>query len=97
MYEVTTETGRQYLIDQERGFFIRKGKNGSLDTDWIKIWQLKAGTHFNWPSQSPEGTWEDGFPEVGKFMYIAGKDVWWVSTEVVSIEELPSSEEEELD
>jgi hypothetical protein len=25
-------------------------------------------------------------PEVGKLLYIGGKDIWWLSTEVVSIE-----------
>jgi hypothetical protein len=33
-----------------------------------------------------------GEPEVGKLLYIGGKDGWWLSTEVISIEKEPSDD-----
>lgn len=88
MMKVTTKSGRTYLIDKDAGLWQRLGKNGGRDDSWESIWKLQRGTDFNFPWNSPEGTWEDGDPEVGKFMFISCKDYWWTSTEVVSVEEV---------
>lgn len=92
MLKVTTETGRQYLIDTEGGFWWRLNKTDGSPGWTQRLWFLKRGTHFGWPHESPEGAWEDGLPEVGKFMYISSKDEWYVSTEVVSVEEVDDEE-----
>lgn len=94
MLEVTTESGRKYHVDPENRFWMRIAKTGEHQGGWERIWTLQKGTHFAFPWDSPEGTWEDGLPEVGKFMFVSSKDQWWTSTEVVSIEEIPSEFED---
>lgn len=86
---VTTETGRKYLLDLEGSFWWRlpKMKDGYVGGP-ERIWSLQHGTHFNFPWNSPEGTWTDGAPVVGEYMFISGKSVWYTSTLVVSIEEV---------
>lgn len=89
MIKVTTKSGRQYLVDVENQFWRRLPKTeGGYTMSWDRLWSLQKGTHFDWPSRSPEGTWEEGLPEVGKFMYVSSRDQWWTTTEVVSIEEV---------
>lgn len=89
MLEVTTESGRKYLIDVEDGFWRRLPKTpGGYPGGWERIWSLQKGTHFAHPFDSPKGTWEDGMPEVGKYMHVGSRDVWWTSTKVASIKEV---------
>lgn len=93
MLKVTTETNRVYLIDVEGGFWRRLPKTeGGYAGGWERTWRLEKGTHFAFPWDSPENTWEPGLPEVGKYMFVSAKDVWWTSTLVVSVEEISEPE-----
>ena len=98
MLEVKTVSGRTYHVDVENQFWKRLPKTeGGYVGGWERIWTLQHGKHFDFPYNSPEGAWTDGLPVVGEFMYIASRDVWWVSTEVASITEIesPFDKEEE--
>ena len=86
--KITTDSGSYYIIDD--GYF-NKNK-----TEWHSIHQLfffnfeDLGIVRNWQefwtySENMPKTYE---PEVGKHMYISGRDVWWISTKIVSVEEL---------
>lgn len=78
---IITKTGSVYQIDQ--GFCVKRDANGTY-IDSFKAWTIKA-----LPDEVT--TWDEihalpfGEPEVGKRMYIAGKDVFWISTRVVSV------------
>lgn len=80
--ELTTETGRVYLIDLERGFWSRSPFDYTN-----RIWAIKAGKVKAWPTQENAEHWRDGVPELGEHLYIKGYDLWYVSTPIVRIEE----------
>lgn len=86
--KITTKSGSYYTID--RGYFAKN------KTEWHSIQELyffdlgdigiiRYWTEFFAKAKDMEKTYE---PEVGKYMYISGRDVWWISTEIVSVEEL---------
>ncbi len=82
--DVTTRSGRHYRIDLDARLWRRISRTGGPEFT-ESLWRLKVGSVLNWPHLVPEA-WRDAkVPEVGKYMYISGKDVWYVSTEVVSI------------
>jgi hypothetical protein len=92
MLEVTTESGRTYHLDVERGFWRRLPKKpGEYSGNWNRIWALRRGVEFNHPHKSAKLTWEDGPPEVGMFMHVSSRDEFWTTTEVVSVEEIPDT------
>ena len=94
MLEVKTETGRTYLLDVEQGFWMRRSKVKGGYESWERLWQLKTGTDLSWPWQAPEGVWQDAeLPEVGKHLFVSSKDTWYVSTLVVSVEEVEDASE----
>jgi hypothetical protein len=86
--KVTTNSGAVYEIrdgicykTDHRGFayepfkvWVTKPVEYTYDLEWDQFWALIHSL--------PEGE-----PEIGKHLYIAGKDNWWISTTVVSIEE----------
>lgn len=78
---ITTETGSVYEIDD--GLCIKKNAEGER-IDAFKVWVMK-------PVPDDITTWEEihdlpqGEPEVGKRLYLAGRDVFWISTQVVSV------------
>lgn len=82
MLEVITEAGSVYRIDLINRFWRKN------DGPFERLSDLQVGTALCWPVEDPE-SWSDAkMPEVGKHMYIASKDSRWVSTKIVSIEEL---------
>jgi hypothetical protein len=82
--DVVTESGRRYRIDLEGRFWVRIARNGYWEPD-ERIWSLKVGTELAWPWHAPDA-WEDADqPEVGKHLFLSGKDVWYVSTPVSRI------------
>ena len=103
MLRVTTESGRVYEIDREEGFWRRLPKSDAeYPMGWERIWQLKSGDVLAWPWNDDTDSFVDvPEPVIGKYMFISAKNVWWTSTEVVSIEHVPSpfstEEEEEED
>jgi hypothetical protein len=82
--KITTESGSVYEID-ERGILTKYNANG-VGIDAFKIWQMKAVPVY---VETMEEIWDmpAGEPEVGKLLYVGGKDGWWLSTPVVRIEE----------
>jgi hypothetical protein len=86
--KITTKSGSSYIIDD--GYFAKN------NTEWHSVHDLfffnleDLGIVRNWPeffaySKDMPKTFE---PEVGKHMYISGRDVWWISTEIVGVEEV---------
>lgn len=90
MYEITTETGAKYLVDIDRQFWMKISRDG-YKYPWERTWRLEHGrvgetvTDFPWVENSG---WKPGLPEVGDNLYISCRDSWWISTPVVSIEEV---------
>lgn len=82
MLKVTTETGAVYTIDLVNKFW-RKNK-GSFE----RLRSLMVGTALTEPWEDEEHWVDADAPEVGKHLYIACKDFWYVSTVVVSVEEI---------
>ncbi len=80
---IRTESGSRYEID-DRNICTKYSPEGTK-VDAFKVFFLKAipntvkqmGEIWDYPS---------GEPEVGKLLYIGGREGWWLSTEVVSIE-----------
>ena len=78
----TTETGSVYVVDLENRTW-RKDK-GFVE----RLRFYGAGVSLTWPEESPD-EWEQGrLPVVGEHLYIGNSHIWWVSTEVVEMEEL---------
>jgi hypothetical protein len=82
--KITTKTGAVYNIHE--GICVKTSSNGDVGLPF-KVWQM---TSFG----DDVLTYREVFAlppamsaEVGKRMYIAGKDEWWVSTTVTEIEE----------
>jgi hypothetical protein len=81
--KITTETGSVYLIG-DSGICEKIDKNGTV-IDVFKPFVTKpvpdeAETFLDIVNLPP------GDPVVGQRMYIAGLDIWWISTRVASIE-----------
>jgi hypothetical protein len=85
--DAVTEHGTRYRLDFEDRFWarIKDGHWGSTE----RIWDFKVGTELNWPWDAPDSWISAKSPEIGKHLYIRGKDVWYVSTVVQRIIELP--------
>lgn len=89
-YIVTTESGRRYEIDHGDMFWRRLPKDG--ESAWVtggleRIWTLQSGDVLAFPWNDPTDSFVDvELPVLGKFMFIASRDVWWTSTRVVSVE-----------
>ena len=81
--KITTETGSVYEID-EHGLCRKYDASGD-HIDTFKVWYMvpvpnevvSAKEIYDLPK---------GDPEIGKRLYIGGRDNWWVSTKVISIE-----------
>lgn len=82
--KITTESGAVYDID-ERHICTKTDKYGFVHAPF-KVWYMKA-------IDADVQTWNEvydtemGEPEIGKRMYVVGRDESWLSTVVVSIEE----------
>jgi DNA repair photolyase len=80
--KITTETGSCYVI--ERGI-CKKLDSAGRTVDVFKVYMTKAVSD---EVNSIEEIYEleRSEPEVGKRLYISGKEAWWISTKVVRIE-----------
>jgi hypothetical protein len=83
---LTTESGSMYNLDG--GFCIKNGEF-QFKIWWAYCFELTEGMRTNdLPQPFDEKDTGRRLPlQVGKCMYIGGKDGWWVSTPIVSIEE----------
>ena len=86
--KITTKSGSYYTID--RGYFAKN------KTEWHSIQELYF---FKLEDLPKFRSWTEFYevslnmlkishPQVGLHMYISGRDVWWISTEIISIEEI---------
>jgi hypothetical protein len=81
--KITTESGSRYEIDDRK--ICRKFNSHGSVIDSFKVFFMKAvpttvtnlGDVWDHPNRDPE---------VGMLLYIGGKDGWWLSTKVTSIE-----------
>lgn len=85
---ITTESGSQYRIVDE---LCKKYNAEGMIVDVFKVWEMKAVEP--WVK-----TWEDLHEsteevQVGMSMYISGRDGWWITTPVVSITEVATSDD----
>lgn len=78
----TTETGSVYVVDLENRTW-RKNK-GFVE----RLRAYGAGVSLTRPWESPDDWEQDRLPVVGEHLYVYNPDIWWVSTEVVEVEEL---------
>lgn len=88
--KVTTESGASYTL--VNGICTKVDHEG-YDCGAFKVWTMKAIDTQLVDGKSMEEVWEViyntpiGEPEVGKRLFLSGRDEWWISTPVVSIEE----------
>ena len=80
--KITTATGSYYVIDN--GFW---NKNGG---SWERVWWAHCIPDTPYASWSAIEMAEHKPIQGGLRMYIGSWDVWWVSTPIVSIEEIAS-------
>lgn len=80
---ILTKSGSRYEIN-EHGIMTKYNSEGHGIDSW-KVWQMKAVPT---DVENMQQVWDlpDSEPEVGKLLYVGGKDGWWLSTEVVDIE-----------
>lgn len=96
--KITTTSGAVYLIDH--GHWARF-KNGHIVDGWWAVWDLKQSNDnlnlkeigFQSPWEEGQTSWDDvswTTPELltpGRHMYIRGRETWWITTPVVSVED----------
>lgn len=76
----TTETGTTYELV---GNFCLRTDNGYQHI--MKVWTMMAGSAPYLPGES-NPSWKDvSSPEVGKRLFVSGKEGWYCSTPVVSV------------
>lgn len=82
--QILTKSGSRYEID-ERGI-VKKYNSEGVGIDAFKVYVMKA---VPLDVKDMKEVWglPESKPEVGKLLYVGGKDGWWLSTEVVSIEQ----------
>ncbi len=78
----TTQTGSVYVVDLE-SLVWRKNK-GFVE----RLRFYGAGKSVTTPWECPEDWEQDRLPVVGEHLYVGNSHIWWVSTEVVEVEEV---------
>ena len=87
MYKITTSTGSVYQVDTDQGLWKKN------DDPWERIWALNAvspdlfGKGLTRDEILEQST-QDTIPQPGEHLYVASRDVWWMSTSVTSVEEI---------
>lgn len=85
MLRFTTATGATYDVDLENSFWRKR------EGSWQRLWGApQAGKVKAFPWEAPDD-WFDRLPVEGEHLFVTSRDLWWVSTPVVSIEEIPST------
>jgi hypothetical protein len=88
---VTTESGSRYEF-QDR--LMRKRDSVGRWVDTFKAYSIKAvPTDVKTMEEIHELPESD--PEIGKLLYVAGLDAWWLSTVVVRIQDFKDENENE--
>ena len=94
MIRITTETGSVYDIQKSRGIAAKNGypfKYGILKAtpDWrpdhdAVVADGELFLAYDWVEEHGE----DRIPEPGEYMYVSGLHEWYLTTKVVSVEEV---------
>ena len=80
---ITTESGSVYEIDEDSNICTKYNANGTR-VDSFRVYFMEAVSE-DIKSIDQISYLSKGEPQVGKRMYISGKDSYWISTKVVSI------------
>jgi hypothetical protein len=83
LMKITTTTGSVYHI--EDGLCNKFSKDGER-VDTFKVWTMKPVPN-DVVVMSQLYDLPTGEPEIGKRLYLSSRSGWWLSTQVVSIEE----------
>lgn len=93
--DAITESGTTYRIDVKEGLWVRI-KDGQPQCSVQRTWALKVSNvrltvgNLAWPKDG-DGLWEAAsVPVVGRNLYLAGRDCWFVTTAVVEVIERES-------
>lgn len=84
MLVVKTESGARYEF---RGRLMTKYDRTGQVLDVFKAYAIKA-VPTGIQDQSEIYKIPESYPEVGKLLYVSGYEMWWLSTEVVAVEEV---------
>lgn len=101
MIKATTKNGSIYLLvsDSQRLVKIKHGRvvGGAYDS----ILNSKVSDHllgsdeFRLPWNEPD-LWTDSLPVVGKTYYVSTRNEWWITTPIVSVENISEDEANKL-
>lgn len=80
---IKTESGSRYEIDDHG--ICRKFDSANRPVDSFKVFFMKA-IPANVTEMGEIWDYPNGDPQVGMLLYIGGREGWWLSTKVVSIE-----------
>ena len=80
---ILTKSGSRYEIDDHG--ILKKYNSEGVGIDAFKVYVIKSVPK---NVQNMKEIWDlpESEPEVGKLLYVGGKDGWWLSTEVVEID-----------
>lgn len=84
MLVVTTESGARYEF---RGRLMTKYDRTGEVVDIFKAYAIKA-VPADVQDKSEIYKIPESYPEVGKLLYVSGYEMWWLTTEVVAVEEI---------
>lgn len=89
---ITTETGSTYTL--ENGFCVKTNKNG-VKVSSFRLWLTKPIPEHVTKMEEIAGL-PEGEPAIGQRLYVTGRDEWWVTTRVVSVEETPGGDDVQI-
>jgi hypothetical protein len=85
MQLITTKTGSTYRL--RAGLWSK-----NYDPYWEKVWWAYCIHDEDFAKWANHEEVEHLEIQVGKKLYIGSRDMWWMSTTIVSIEEIPDEE-----
>lgn len=91
MLVVTTQSGARYEF---RGRLMTKYDRTGAIVDIFKAHVIKA-VPTDIQNTSEIYKIPESYPEVGKFLYVSGYEMWWLSTKVVSVKEVKTKKTKE--
>lgn len=80
--EITTESGAKYVI--QSGLCMKTGGDGTKHASFM-VFSMKAIPADFTGTISDIYRLPDSEPEVGKCLFVSGRDQWWLSTPVTGI------------
>lgn len=87
--EAITATGARYQIDLENAFWRKIDRYGRPHPT-ERLWDLQVGDSLAFPWDDPDAWRKADGPQIDKHLFISARDIWYTSTTVVEINEIPS-------